>query len=128
MYKLSHKILYKLDFLCEPPQFRIFKECNYKSNFSSLISFIVILLSIAFFIYSFIDFLEFKNPIVVFSKDNDKSINRTISIKNTLLIIGVIENINFTVVNDPNIYFTSELVITNINGSISTIPLTIEKS
>ena len=127
MCKLSHKILYKLDFICEPPQFRIFKESNYKSNFSSLISFIVILLSIAFFIYSLIDFLEFNNPIVVFSKDNDKSINRTISLKNTLLIFGVIENINFTLVNDPNIYFTSELVIRNINESFSTIPLTIEK-
>ena len=63
--------LYFCDILGNPPHLRIFNEDNYKSIFSSILSIVLIVVSIIFAILSLIDYLEYKNPVVVYSKDND---------------------------------------------------------
>ena len=120
------KYLYIFDLLGRPAQLRIFDNDNYKSTFSSLLSIILIIFSISFGIYSIIDFLRFKNPNVVYSKNNDNYTNRSIKIKDTLLILGLIENKQFTIVDKTEAYYDAELKINYKNGSFYNIPLTIE--
>ena len=120
------KYLYIFDLLGRPAQLRIFDNDNYKSTFSSLLSIILIFFSISFGIYSIIDFLRFKNPNVVYSKNNDNYTNRSIKIKDTLLILGLIENKQFTIVDKTEAYYDAELKINYKNGSFYNIPLTIE--
>ena len=126
MPKNTKKCLYKIDLLGHPPDFRIFKEYSYKSTFSSVLSIIIFIISVAFFIYSLIDYLKYKNPSVIYSRDNDKSTNRTILIKDTLLLFALLENTYFTNVNKLDAYLVSELKIKYNNGSSLSIPLTLE--
>jgi hypothetical protein len=72
------------------------------------------------------DYLKYKNPIVVYSKDNDKETNRSILLNDTLIIFGLIENSNFTHVNKSMAYLDSEIKIEFKNKSSVKIPLTIE--
>ena len=126
MPKTYKDYLYIFDLLGNPPKLRIFNEDNYKSIFSSILSILLIVISIFFGIYSLIDYLKYKNPVVVYSKDNDKSTNRTILLNDTLLILGLIESNNFTRINKSEAYFESEMRITYNNRTIKNIPLTLE--
>ena len=73
--------------LSSPSYLRIFNEDSYKSIFSSILSIVLIVVSITFTIFSLIDYLEYKNPVVIYSKDNDKETNRTILLSDTLIIL-----------------------------------------
>ena len=126
MPKTYKDYLYIFDLLGNPPKLRIFNEDNYKSIFSSILSILLIVVSIFFGIYSLIDYLKYKNPVVVYSKDNDKSTNRTILLNDTLIILGLIESNNFTRINKSEAYFESEMRITYNNRTIKKIPLTLE--
>ena len=64
-------LLYKFDFIGLIPQFRILEETRYKSVFSSFLSIAVIFFSIAFAVYSFIDYLH-QNPQLLYYKNNDR--------------------------------------------------------
>ena len=111
MPKTYKDYLYIFDLLGNPPKLRIFNEDNYKSIFSSILSILLIVVSIIFTVYSLIDYLEYKNPVVVYSKDNDKSTNRTILLNETLIILGLIESNSFTPIKKSVAYFDSELRI-----------------
>ena len=50
MSKNNKKCLYKIDLLGHPPEFRIFEEDSYKSTFSSVLSIIIFIISVAFYI------------------------------------------------------------------------------
>ena len=78
-------LLYKFDFIGLIPQFRILEETRYKSVFSSLLSIAVVIFSIAFVVYSFIDYLH-QNPHLQYYKNNDYSTNKTYTISNSLLM------------------------------------------
>ena len=93
------KYLYIFDLLGKPPQLRIFNHEKYKSSLTSILSIILFAFSIVFTIYSLIDFFKYKNPNVIYSKDNDKTTNRTILIKDTLLMFSLIDS-SFKTIND----------------------------
>jgi len=126
MPKTYKDYLYIFDLLGNPPKLRIFNEDNYKSIFSSILSILLIVVSIIFTVYSLIDYLEYKNPVVVYSKDNDKSTNRTILLNETLIILGLIESNSFTPIKKSVAYFDSELRIIYNNKTTKIIPLTLE--
>ena len=126
MPKQFKDYLYFCDLLGNPPQLRIFNEDNYKSIFSSILSIALIIVSIIFAIFSLIDYLEYKNPVVVYSKDNDKETNRTILLNDTIIILALIESNTFTRVNKSIAYFEAEMRITYNNRTTKIIPLTLE--
>ena len=126
MPKKFKDYLYFCDLLGNPPQLRIFNEDSYKSIFSSILSIALIVVSVIFAILSLIDYLQYKNPVVVYSKNNDKETNRTILLNETLIILGLIDSNNFSRVNKSVAYFVAELRIVYNNKSTNNIPLTIE--
>ena len=80
-------ILLKCDFIGFVPQFRIFDESRYKSIFSSLLSIILIIFSLGFFLYSFNEYLE-QNPKVEYYKNNDEQTNKTLNLSNSLFMFN----------------------------------------
>ena len=78
-------LLLKSDFIGFIPQLRIFEETRYKSAFSSILSIIIIIFSVAFVFYSFVDYLN-QNPNVLYYKNNDLITNKTYTISNSLLL------------------------------------------
>ena len=120
------KVLYSFDLLCQPPQFRIFNEEKYKTSFSLVLSIIIIFILISFTLFSIIDFFKFKNPSIIYYKDNNKSTNRTFLIKDTLLIFGFLENENLSLVKNTDAFFELELVENYNNGSSFSFPLIVE--
>ena len=72
-------LLLKSDFIGFIPQLRIFEETRYKSAFSSILSIIIIIFSVAFVFYSFVDYLN-QNPNVLYYKNNDLITNKTYTI------------------------------------------------
>ena len=78
-------LLLKFDFIGCVPQFRILDETRYKSIFSSILSIILILFSIAFVSYSFSEFIH-QNPKVEYYKSNDDLTNKTFLISDSLLM------------------------------------------
>ena len=57
-------LLLKTDFIGFIPQLRILEETRYKTLFSSILSIIIIIFSVAFAFYSFLDYLN-QNPNVL---------------------------------------------------------------
>ena len=104
MKKVNKKYLYIFDLLASNPQLRIFNYDRYKSIITSILSIILIFFSITFIVLSLIDFFKHKNPNVIYSKNNDDLTNRTILIKDSLLIFGLIENNHFTAVQKEDSY------------------------
>ena len=78
-------LLFKTDFIGFIPQLRILEERRYKSLFSSILSIIIIIFSVAFVFYSFVDYLN-QNPNVLYYKNNDLITNKTYTISNSLLM------------------------------------------
>ena len=78
-------LLYKYDFIGLIPQLRILEETRYKSVFFFFLSIAVVIFSIAFAVYSFIDYLH-QNPHLQYYKNNDYSTNKTYTISNSLLM------------------------------------------
>ena len=77
--------LLKFDFIGFIHQFRILDESRYKSLFSTILSFLIILFSINFVLYSFIDFIN-QIPEVEYYKNNDYETNKTIVLSDSLLM------------------------------------------
>ena len=92
-------LLLKCDFIGFIPQFRILEETRYKSIFSSLLSIAIIIFSIAFAFYSFLDYLE-QNPNVHYYKNNDKTTNKTFTISDSFLMFQY----DFNCFSDPYDY------------------------
>ena len=84
VFKIKHLLL-KCDFVGFIPHFRILNEFRYKSVFSSILSLLIVLFSIIFILYSFIDFIHQK-PKVEYYKSNDYETNKTFLISNSLLM------------------------------------------
>jgi hypothetical protein len=125
MFNNYKSFLYLFDLLGIVPQLRVLNYENYKTIFSSFLSIIILLISIAFSIYSFVIYLKFENPNVIYSKDNDKTTNRTILIKDTLLMFSLIDS-SFKTINASNALFEGVHVTIDYNGNTFPIPLDIE--
>ena len=83
-FKAKH-ILLKCDFIGSVPEFRILDETRYKSIFSSILSILLIIFSLIFVIYSFVEYLN-QNPKIEYYKNNDNSTNKTFVISDSLLM------------------------------------------
>ena len=118
--------IYTFDLLGLVPQLRIFNNSSYKSFFSIIISLIVLFLSILFSIYSIVIYARFENPIVTYSKDNDKFTDRRILLKDTLLMFKLIDPKTLQNINSTNAYYESAHLEIDYKGNTILTPLTIE--
>jgi len=116
MVKTFESILFSFDFLGIVPQLKILNSSIYKSMFSSLFSLIIIIFSVAFGIYSFIEFIN-QNPMIDYHKNNDFITNKTIKISDSFIMFKINALNNY---NKINISFESHF-ISNDNRSISFI-------
>ena len=101
-------ILYFCDILGLQHKLRIFNRDNYKSTYSAILSIFVIFLGLSFTVYSLIVYFNYANPSIVYSKDNDKSTSRSILLSDALLLFGLYENTNFSVVDKNNAFIEGE--------------------
>ena len=77
--------LLKCDFIGLTPQLRILNENGYKSIFSAILSVLLIIFSIIFLLYSFVEYVN-QNPNVEYYKNNDNLTNKTVILSDTLLM------------------------------------------
>ena len=119
-------ILYFYDILGLEPKLGIFDRDTYKSTFSSILSIIILFLSATFTVYSLIVYFNYVNPSIVYSKDNDKSTSRTILISEALLMIGLYENANFSVLNKNDAFIEAQYIIEFKNGTSNKYNLNLE--
>jgi len=119
-------ILYFCDILGLEPKLRIFDNNIYKSSFSSILSIIVIFLAATFTVYSLIVYFNYVNPSIVYSKDNEKSTNRTIQIREALFLFGLYENTQFSVIDKNNAFIEANYTVGYINGTSNVTKLILE--
>ena len=81
----AKQILQKCDFIGAIPEFRILNEARYKSIFSSILSILLIIFSVIFVLYSFIEYLN-QIPKVEYYRNNDYSTNKIFAISDSLLM------------------------------------------
>jgi len=112
-------ILFSFDFLGISPQLEILNNKIYRSIFSSLLSLITIIFSVAFVIYSFIEFIN-QNPMIDYHKNNDFVTNKTIKINESFIMF----KINATNKNNgiSNISFETHF----ISNYTDSLPLIVE--
>ena len=89
MARTFKSILFTLDFIGIVPQLKIFNNNIYKSMLSSIFSIIVIIFSMAFGIYSFIEFIN-QDPKIDYYKINDFITNKTIEISKSFIMFQII--------------------------------------
>ena len=113
-------ILFSFDFLGISPQLEILNNKIYRSIFSSLLSLITIIFSVAFVIYSFIEFIN-QNPMIDYHKNNDFVTNKTIKINESFIMF----KINATNKNNgiSNISFETHF----ISNYTDSLPLLVEQ-
>ena len=118
-------ILFNLDILGQEPKLNVYGDDKYKTKFSSICSIIVIVILIAFTIYSIIEYFEYKNPSIVYAKDNDNEVNRTINAQDSMMF-GVLDVSEDIILDNSKIYFDATYVIQK-SGNTEYIPLTVER-
>ena len=104
----SPDILYIFDILGPSPKLLIFNNERYKSFVSSIISIIIIIVMIMISIIFIVQYFDYDSPMVSYSKSNDKSTNRAINLKDTLLIFQMIDSTNFELIDNSKVYFTAK--------------------
>ena len=105
MVKTFKPILFKIDFIGIIPQLKIFNNNIYKSMLSSIFSIIVIIFSVAFAIYSFIEFIN-QNPMIDYYKTNDFITNKIIEISDSFIMFQI-EALDYNNKTITNISFES---------------------
>ena len=118
--------LYNFDLIGPNPELYIFRDKRYKSLISLLLSFIIILFSIVFTLYSTINYFRFDRPTITYSKSNDNNEYRQIYLKDTLMMFQYIDAINFEKINDSKLYFDAEYTAVFFNGTGENIKLNVE--
>ena len=119
-------IKHLFDLIGKSPQLLIFQSNRYKSILSSLFSLIIILISIAFSIYSLLEYLKYMNPNTTFLKDNDEETNRNIYKRDFLLMFQLIDTTLLKTLDNSVGYYVAEYVAVYNNGTRIYIPLDIE--
>ena len=119
--------LYTFDFIDQVPKLYIFKNDRYKSLFSSISSIIIILSSIIFVIISLIQYFQYENPNVIYSKSNDNTRERSIFLKDTFLMFQLTHSLYAEIINDSIAYFEGNYRTILNDGRIENGLLTIEK-
>jgi len=118
--------LYLFDLIGPFPQLLIFNNNRYKSFFSSISSILIVIISLTFGIYSLIDFLKYKNPIIVYSKANDEETERKILLENTPLMFQLVDTTTLEAIDSSIAYYEGDYYIIYDNGTLYGAPLIIE--
>ena len=120
-------ILYKFDLIGPSPQLYIFNNNRYKTVLSFIISIIIILFSVVFTIFSLAQYFKYENPMISYTKGNDKSVKREIPLKDTFLMFQLIDSTSIKHIDESIAYFESAYTTIYDNGNIESGPLKIEK-
>ncbi len=126
MIKKIGAFLYKFDLIGISPQLLIFNNNRYKSTFSLITSINILLFSIAFAIYSFVQYLKFDSPIIVYSKGNDVKTKRELFLKDTLFMFQLIDSTSISSLSNSIAFFQAENLIVYNNGTIENNKLNID--
>ena len=127
MFDKYKSFLYTLDLIGPSPQLLIFKNQRYKSMFSSLVSILIILFSIFFALYSFIEYSKFDSPFITYYRENDEVTNRSFLLNDKLLMFQLIGTNSSNYYNSSIGYFKGLYFISYNNGTNEIIPLNISK-
>ena len=124
----KESFLLKFDFLGLKPELLIHGNRIYRTKFSSILSIIVIIASVAFAIYSVIDYFQFKNPQIIFARDSGLNNNMTIFLNDSLLMFAIYETEEGTLLKNDQLSISAEMEILLIDKYKSeTRPYEIEK-
>jgi hypothetical protein len=126
MVESIYSFIHFFNLIGKNPNLFIFSKYRNKSILTSLISICIIFFSIAFAINSLLDYLEFKNPNITFSKDNDDETNRNFIKKDFLLMFQLIDTTSLKVLNNSIGYYMAEYIIYYNNGTNIYTPIDIE--
>ena len=118
--------LYKFDLIGISPQLLIFNNNRYKSTFSLITSINILLFSIIFAIYSFVQYLKFDSPIIVYSKGNDEKTKRELFLKDTLFMFQLVDSTSMGSLSNSISFFQAENLIVYNNGTIEKNKLNID--
>ena len=111
------KFLINLDTIGPTPSLKIFKKDNYKSFTGSILSIIIYILIIVYFIISFVDFFKFSNPTIVYWKDNTQEKNITINLYEKLFLFQITNSKTNKVIKDEDIVLKAFLTYQSKNTS-----------
>ena len=111
------KFLINLDTIGPTPSLKIFKKDNYKSFTGSILSIIIYILIIVYFIISFINFFKFSNPTIVYWKDNTQEKNITINLYEKLFLFQITNSKTNKVIKDEDIVLKAFLTYQSKNTS-----------
>ena len=100
-------ILYSFDLIGPSPQLYIFNNNRYKTFFSFIISLIIIIFSVIFTIFSLVQYFKYQNPMISYTKGNDKNTNREILLKDTFLMFQLIDS---TSINHIDLLFFKTII------------------
>ena len=107
--KICH-ILYNFDIIGPNPQLYIFNNDRYKTFFSLIISIIIIIFSVLFTIFSLVQYFKYENPMISYTKGNDKSTKREILLKDTFLMLKLSDS---TLINHIDLIFSKQKQLTH---------------
>lgn len=124
MLKRLKNIIYTFDLIGPTPQLLIFNKKRFQSIPSFFISIIIIIISLIFAIISIIEYLKYENPIISFTKANDEETRREIFIKDTPLLLSLVDAQNFSL---GGYYFEGNYDIIYDNGTFFKDSLIIER-
>jgi len=127
MVNKCHSILYFFDLVGTSPELYIFNKTRYKTIFSSILSIIIFFLSVFFTLYSLIEFFKYENPIISYSKGNDKKTKREFFLKDSFLMFALIDSTSYESINNSIAYFKSDYKIFYENGTSEIGNIEIEK-
>ena len=108
------------------PQLYIFNNNKYNSFLSSIISFIILLFSIFFAVFSLNEYLKYQNPFVIYSKANDMNTGRSVPLKDLFLMFQIVESTGLETINKSIAFYEAEYLIIYNNGSYINFPIEIE--
>ena len=127
MFNKFKSVLYYIDFIGEIPQIYIFGNKRYKTSSSCLISIILSIFSLAFILYSIIEYFKYSHPNVSYSKSSDDITKRSIYLKDTFLMVQLIDSSTEQKIDDSIAFLQGSYTIIYDNGSIYYGDLEIEK-
>ena len=96
------------------PKLNMYND-SFKTKFSAFLTLLTIALSITYLILSFIEYFKSRDPLIVYYKENDKKINRTIDLKDSLMFSFLDSNYSF-MENQSVFYFEVYYYVQNEEG------------
>ena len=119
--------LYAFDLLSYTPQLRIFNQSTYKTTFSLFLTIIIILISVALSIFLLTDYLKYEDPVVIYTKENDRITNRTLKLKDSFFLFGLFNYTAEHPIPSKDAFYQGIYVKTFFNATEDIIPITLEK-